>query len=97
MDINTRKRRINKLIDSVDDRRLDNNPVAEAARLYLLARQEAVDVARNRGYAGLDGKNNKDLRAILFRLGEDLSDQFPEFDRLWNRILFNEVDPSLEM
>lgn len=96
MNVNERKTRINKLYDAVNDERLDNNPVAEATRVYLRARNEALAIARSRGVeTGIGGKKNADIRGQLFRLGEQLADQFPEFDRLWDRVLFGEVDIDL--
>lgn len=93
MNVNERKTRINKLYDAVQDKRLDGNPVAEALRIYLQARDEALAIAVSRGIeTGIGGKKNADIRGQLFRLGEQLADQFPEFDRLWDRVLFGEVD-----
>jgi hypothetical protein len=97
LDINSRNTRIAQLSDAVNDRRLNDNPIAEAARAYLSARDQALSVAQGRGFVSLSAKANADLRGILFRLGEDLSSQFPEFERLWERVLFSEVGLDQEI
>lgn len=96
LDVNQRRTRINNLYDASKDSRLDDNPVAQALRIYFEARDEAVAIARSRGIeTGLGGKVNADIRGQLFRIGESLSSQFPEFDRVWDRVLFGELDIDL--
>lgn len=93
INVNQQQTRINQLYDAVNDKRLDENPVAQALRIYFQARDQALNIAQGRGITtGLGGKVNKDLRGQLFTLGEQLSYQFPEFERVWDRVLFNEVD-----
>lgn len=92
LDVKATERRINQLYDAVNDKALNNNPVARALREYFQIRDEAVAIAQSRGTVGLGGKTNADLRAILLQAGEDYSLAVPEFARLWERILYNEVD-----
>ncbi len=79
------------------DVELDGNPVAEAARVYFDYRQQAIDEAtrRNDGLFtdGLLGrKANADLRQWMRNVGDALTNQYPEFQRLYGRVLFDEVD-----
>jgi hypothetical protein len=40
----------------------------------------------------LAGDKNADLRAYLRYVGEKLVDRYPDFDRMFSRELFNEID-----
>jgi hypothetical protein len=88
--------RIPGLISSVEtaaqDTLLDNNPVAEAARAYFEARNQALVEAQNRGYVGITGKNTSDLRQWLANFADTLTLKYPEFQRLYDRLLYNELD-----
>jgi len=75
----------------------DGNPVAEALRGYAVYRQQAIDEATIRAggqytSALLRRKDNADLRQWLRSIGEQIGNRYPEFDRVWNRVLFDEVD-----
>ena len=75
----------------------DGNPVAEALRGYAVYRQQAIDEATIRAggqytSALLRRKDNADLRQWLRTIGEQIGNRYPEFDRVWNRVLFDEVD-----
>lgn len=76
---------------------LDGNPVAEGLRAYGEYRQQALDEAarRNNGRytkSALARKDSADLRQWLRTIGERIGNRYPEFDRVWNRVLFDEVD-----
>jgi hypothetical protein len=92
IDVNQAATRINKLYEAAKDKDLVGNPIASALQSYLRERDKALEVAKTRGLVGLSGKKAADLRGYLVRIGETLSDSFPEFEKLWSRILFNEVD-----
>lgn len=80
-----------KLKELVNDPVMAENDTADAVRVYLQARDEALAAAANRGY-GLSADKNSDLRGSLRNVGETLSAQIPGFERIWSRLLFNEVD-----
>ena len=92
-DINTNKTPadISVLYEAAFDSRMDDNNIAIAARQYLNTRDFALQIAAERG-VGLGTMTNSDLTAILRQEGERLVGQYPEFARLWDRILFSEVD-----
>jgi hypothetical protein len=92
-DINTNKTPadISVLYEAAFDSRMDDNNIAIAARQYLDARDFALEIAAERG-VGLGAEANSDLTGILRQEGERLVGQYPEFARLWDRILFSEVD-----
>lgn len=71
---------------------LDNNPVAEGARLYFTVRQQALDEAARRGFVSLGGKQVADLRGWLRSAADEIIAKYPEFQRLYDRVLFNEID-----
>lgn len=92
-DINTNKTpaNISILYEAAFDSRMDDNNIAIATREYLNARDYALEIAAERG-VGLGAEANSDLQGILREEGERLVSQYPEFARLWDRILFSEVD-----
>jgi hypothetical protein len=92
-DINTNKEpaNISVLYEAAFDPRMDDNNIAIATREYLNVRDFALEIAAERG-DGLGAESNSDLQGILRQEGERLVGQYPEFARLWDRILFSEVD-----
>ena len=92
-DINTNQTpaNISILYEAAFDSRMDNNNIAIATREYLNARDYALEIAAERG-DGLGAESNSDLQGILREEGERLVGQYPEFARLWDRLLFSEVD-----
>ena len=96
-DIKQQARIITQLEDAARDNLADGNEVAVAARTYFDERQRAVDLAnarRDQPALGspLSGDKNADLRAYLRYVGEKLVDRYPDFDRMFSRELFNEID-----
>lgn len=83
---------INNLIEAANDPALDDNPVAEGLRLYFEARTAGLDVANARGFRSLSGKKLADVRALLRKTAAQIIDQFPEFERVYDRVLFYEID-----
>jgi hypothetical protein len=69
---------------------LRDNPVGEGARLYFAFRQEMAAISELRGNT-LSAKDNADLRGRLFAYGEQLATQIPEFARMWDALLVDEV------
>ena len=97
IDIKKQQAVIIKLSEAAYDPQLDGNTIAEAARVYFDAREYAIGIAdERRGKAApdnpLDGNRNSDLRAYLRDIGDRLSSAYPDFKRMYDRALFNEID-----
>lgn len=92
IDVNAQRNQINKLYEAAFDSDLADNPIADATRVYLNYRDQALAAAAELGLTTLGGKRAAELRALLRRVGEDLAARVPEFERLWDRVLYNEVD-----
>jgi len=84
--------KIDQIIKAVSDPILDNNPIAIPTRRYLDARSKALAEANARGYQSLQGKNVADLRGWLRNIADGILAGYPEFERIYNRVLFNEID-----
>lgn len=67
---------------------LQDSKIIQPLNTYLDARRNAYV----QGGDSIAGNKRKMLRAQLFSLGEGLALKFPEFDRIWNRLLIQEVD-----
>jgi len=92
---------INKLREATYDSLVDNSEAAIAMRLYFDARDRAVTQAqiRRRDAGGttalsdpLNGAQNIDLRFQLRIYGERLAARYPQFQRVWVRELFDELE-----
>jgi hypothetical protein len=97
LNINERPQIIDQLVQAAYDPLLQNNPVAIGARAYLDYRQEAIDEAVRRAggietQTPLGPKANEDLRAWLRDIGDRVVAKYPEFERLYTRVFFDEVD-----
>lgn len=92
ININKLPGEIQQLIAASFDPILDGNPVAEASREYFRIRQLALDEAARRGFTSLGGRQVADLRGMLRSTADVLVKEYPEFERLYDRVLFNEID-----
>jgi len=63
----------------------------------MQARDAALQAAQARGFRTITGLQTSDLRGQLRQVGEILIQQFPEFERLYDRVLFNEIDLDVEV
>lgn len=95
MDINKLDTQINLLYEAVKEPSLEGNPIVDALKTYFEFRDQALEVARSIGLSGLSGQKMADGREFLRKVGEDLAARIPEFERLWSRVLFNEVDLAI--
>jgi hypothetical protein len=87
--------KIQQLTRMVQDPQLADNDVAEATRQYLTARESAVSRYVQSG--GAEGgfataAATEPLRDWLAGVGKALKQQTPEFARLYDRLLSNEVE-----
>ena len=92
IDVNKLSSQLVQLEKAVNDPITEGNPIAEAGKLYFDARNQALAEAASRGVTTLAGKKVSDLRVILRSVGDLLVKQYPEFGRLYDRVLFNEID-----
>ena len=89
------QKRIEQLRTASLDQIVDGNPIAEGARIYFEARDRAIEEARartGRGNTTLAGKQMNDLRTWLRSTAEEIIRQYPEFKRMYDRVLFDEID-----
>lgn len=92
-DPNKLKTQIDELSRAVNDPSLVDNDVAKAARLYLQVRESVLAEATNRGLSGIDrSKNASDLRGYLREYAVTLKQDYPDFSRMFDRLLLQEVD-----
>ena len=92
-DPNKLKTQIDELTRAVNDPSLADNDIAEAARQYLQTREAVLVEATNRGLSGIDrSKNAADLRGYLREYAVTLKEQYPNFARMYDRLLLQEVD-----
>ena len=92
-DPNKLKTQIDELTRAVADPSLADNDIAEAARLYLQTREAVLVEAANRGLSGIDrSKNAADLRGYLREYAVFLKKQYPNFARMYDRLLLQEID-----
>lgn len=92
IDVNKLSSQLVQLEKAVNDPITEGNVIAEAAKLYFDARNQVLVEAQNRGFTTLAGKQVSDLRVMLRNIGDLLVKQYPEFGRLFDRVLFNEID-----
>jgi hypothetical protein len=92
MTFNKLESTISEIGKAVSDPILDSNQIAQATRLYLDVRQQVLDEAAARGLKTLGGKKVADLRGYLRDVAEQIIARYPEFERLYSRVLFDEID-----
>jgi len=80
---------LDELRNAVNDPRLSDNSIVPALKTYLAQRDLFESTM---GGLSLGAKKKAGLRAQLFALGETLASQNPEFDRIWSRVLSQEVE-----
>jgi molybdenum-dependent DNA-binding transcriptional regulator ModE len=71
---------------------LDGNPVAEGVRYYNELRKKVLIEARNRGREGLGADDVEDLRVYLSEYADAITAQYPEFARVYDRLLSKELE-----
>lgn len=77
------------LTQLVDNPRLADSPVSKPLKDYLERRAELI---QQLGVKTLKAKGTTDARGYLYRYGDELARMYPEFDRIWDRLLSQEVD-----
>ena len=98
LNINEREQIRGELLDAaVNYPGLADNKIATALRTYAVYRDQALAVAIQRADGVDTGKllsrtGNADLRQWLRKVGNTLTSRTPEFERVWTRVFFDEVD-----
>lgn len=88
-------KKIEQLTTLISDPKMADNDVAEATRQYLDARSKAIDsYVKAGGAAGgfATATATGPLRNWLAQIGQALKQETPEFARLYERLLSNEVE-----
>jgi hypothetical protein len=92
-DPNELRRRIEKLKDAANDPEMADNRVADAARRYLQTRDYVYQEAAKLGLKSIEkAKGAEQLRGYLREYADVLVREVPEFERLYNQLLQQEVD-----
>jgi hypothetical protein len=91
-DPNKVPKQIESLIKAAARPDLDNNNVALAVRNYAAVRQEALVEASNRGLSSLKSEKVSDLQNYLASYARALTEKYPEFARVYDRLLSKEVE-----
>jgi hypothetical protein len=98
LNINERQQILAQIIDASENSpNLQGNVIAGAVRTYNVYREQALAAAieRNQGVdtgSLLTRKDNADLRQWLRKVGDVLTSRTPQFERVWTRVFFDEVD-----
>ena len=98
LNIEEREQTLNQLLEAA--RRspgLQDNEIAKAIRMYDIYRTKAINeaIGRNDGVdtgSLLSRAANADLRQWLRTVGDTIIGRTPEFERVWTRVFFDEVD-----
>lgn len=84
-----------ELDKAVDNKKIRKTEAGKALVTYWSAREKAMGVAADLGYAGIDrAKSLAPDRQALWEIGESLSQENPDFSMLWDRWLKREVEPE---
>jgi hypothetical protein len=73
----------------VVDPRLVDNPLSPVLKKYLTARDAGI---AGSGGKSLNSKRATPYRSYLYYYGNQLADSSPEFARIWQRVLAQEVE-----
>ena len=91
-DPNKVPRAIEQLKQAASLSSLDGNQTAEGVRYYMTVRDAAIAEANNRGLTGLTGNAVADLREYLANYAAAITEKYPEFARVYDRLLSQEVE-----
>lgn len=91
-DPNKVPKQIDQLVKASARPDLDNNPVAEGIRAYAKVREQLLLEAANRGLESLKANSASDLREYLASFSRAVTEKYPEFARVYDRLLSKEVE-----
>ena len=85
-------RNIDKLFEAAKTEELQGNGVAEAVRYYEQVRGKVMEEVVNRGFDSLGRKELGDLHEYLYSYAETLTEQYPDFGKVYDRLLSQEME-----
>lgn len=89
---------IQKLMEAADNPTLASTEAGKGLAIYKQARQEALEMARQRGFTTFISSNGTaDLRRALRTLADQIGQQYPDFIELFDRTLNREMVSDGEM
>ena len=91
-DPNKIPKQIESLIKAAARPDLDNNQVAQAVRYYSELRSQALAEAVKRGHNSLTAESDQDLRDYLASYARAITAKYPDFERVYDRLLSREVE-----
>ncbi|NBS75588.1 MAG: hypothetical protein EBS66_19195 [Betaproteobacteria bacterium] len=91
-DPNKVPKQIESLVKAAQRPDLDNNQVAQGVRYYSQLRSQALVEAGNRGHNSLTAKSDQDLRDYLASYARAITQKYPDFGRVYDRLLSKEVE-----
>jgi hypothetical protein len=71
---------------------LQNNKTAEAVNYYEQIRNAALEEANRRGFRSLQSDKLGDLHEYLNSYAESIITKYPDFARVFDRLLSREID-----
>jgi hypothetical protein len=83
---------IEKLFQAAQLDNLKNNKTAEAINYYAKIRNAALEEANRRGFATLQSEKLADLHEYLNSYAETIISKYPDFARVYDRLLSREID-----
>ena len=87
------ERDINRLFESAKRSELQNNNVAKGVIYYEQVRNAALAEANNRGFKSLKSDKLTDLHEYVESYADAIIEQYPEFARVYDRLLSQEIYP----
>jgi hypothetical protein len=92
LDPNKTSRDINSLFEAAKTDGLQGNGVAQAVNYYEQIRNQALAEANRRGYDSLASSELSDLHEYLYSYAETLTEQTPDFGKVYDRLLSQEME-----
>jgi hypothetical protein len=83
---------IKKLFEAAKSDSLKDNKTAEAINYYENIRNSALEEANRRGFKSLDSDKLGDLHEYLNSYADALVSKYPDFARVFDRLLSREID-----
>jgi hypothetical protein len=85
-------RNIEQLFEAAKTEGLQNNDVATAVNYYEGIRNEVLAEANRRGFPSLASSELGDLHEYLYDYAETLTEQYPDFGKVYDRLLSQELE-----
>jgi hypothetical protein len=85
-------RKVDLLFQAAKRDDLVENPAAQALKFYESVRADALQEASNRGFSTLKSEKLNDLKEYLDSYAQALIEKYPEFARVYDRVLYQEIE-----